>query len=196
MFTGLGVWLHKRAVAKAISRYGWTATLVREPSGRPFAYTTGFQHTLSAPEIYVAGVPPQVANGIFWTAFDEMKAGRLVLTDGLRQAGLIEGQDCIWRCVHASQIIPDNFATCLWWREHTTGRCDDVAAYQLVWPDAEHGLFPWEPGCDAETRLGQRPLWSPHDPEDPDRWLNASPSELAAFHPQTTPQTTGAGTPQ
>src|SRR5687768_12916260 len=125
-----------------------------EPS---FAYTVGFWETLCAPELIIFGLDFELTHQMLWTMFDKLKAGA-ILTDGARWSGLIEGFDCISRPVHPSRVEIAYLNSAMWYRGYRTGD-EAVDAYQLFWPGAEQGLFPWEPGCDELVRADQPLLY-------------------------------------
>ena len=152
----------KRDIGQRIERPGWTVIYVGDYSTAPtWAYTTGFQDLLGAPEIIVFDVPQASANALFHEISGEIKAGKLTIRDGERwrpDAGV-----SVWRKVHPSRFVddPENSWLGLAFNFHLlrSGGAE-FEAYQLVISDAE-GNLPWEPGYDERLRPRQRALWEP-----------------------------------
>jgi hypothetical protein len=163
MFEKLRRAWHSRDVDKRIAKHGWTATYVGDYATAPtWAYSIGFQQTLGQPEIVVFDVPKEVANGIFWTTYEELKAGTLVLEDGARWHAEDEEKPLVWRKVHQTQIESRVgwFTLANVRRLAQTGVMFDVEAYQLVLSD-EAGKLPWEDGYNERLRPSQPALYLP-----------------------------------
>jgi hypothetical protein len=125
-----------------------------------YVYTVGFWETLGAPEVVIAGVPEDVANGLLWTAFQEIRDGRLKLTEHASWATLREHGDYVWRQVHPSQWTEKNFATGFWYRHRQAGRPQPPTAFQLVSP-GENGRLPWQTDYVEEYRSEQSAFYEP-----------------------------------
>jgi hypothetical protein len=164
-----------RKIRKNVEEHG--CAFVTGEDGPPYAYTVGLWESLSAPELVVYGLTKHDAKNVIAFGLQELKEGRLILSDGVRSSGVVEKVDCIWRKVDPSQLNSWRFGSWYRYRHHRTGRYDGLEMYQLVWPD-EKGLFPWEPGCNPLARLDQRPLYLPEDPDDPDKWAAEIAQEM------------------
>jgi hypothetical protein len=162
MFTWLQRRLHLRDLDRRIRQNGWTAIYVGDYRTAPtWVYTLGFDETLDQPELVIFDIPQDVANGLLHKAFQDVKAGELVLQDG--QSWIIDGQRFgVWRKVHPSQIDgPDLWlAAAVNRREARTGRRFGLEAFQLVVGD-ENGHMPWDTGYDERLRLRQPALYQP-----------------------------------
>jgi len=157
-------WLAWNGIRKKLDRYGWTVIAVDEGAGGPaFAYTVGLSAKFGSPELCVAGLPSRAAGELLGKLVEDVSAGRLSLDGDNVPAGLGETQDCVWRRVHPSQFVGDNFGALLRWREEE-GAASSPEAYQWVWPDDE-GRLPFDSACRLEVRMMQTPLWAPYDPE-------------------------------
>lgn len=163
MFEKLRRAWHGRDVDKRIAKHGWTAIYVGDYATAPtWAYTIGFQQSLGQPEIVVFDIPQETANEIFWSAYEELKTGALVLEDGKPWHEGDEVNPLVWRRVHQTQI-----ESRVGWltlanvrRLSQTGVMFDVEAYQLVLSD-DAGKLPWESGYDERLRFRQPALYLP-----------------------------------
>ena len=109
---------------------------------------------MGQPEIIVFGLPQEMMHK-FVNEMRRRCADGLVLRDGIRVSGLLQGHDCILRQVTNTQTIVDHFGVALWY--HWTQRSVALeAAYQIVWPSAATGLYPWDEGC-AENVIALQP---------------------------------------
>jgi hypothetical protein len=91
------------------------------------------------------------------TLSDECRAG-LRMEDGKPIEGLLEGHVCIPRAVKPEHIVIDYFNSAMWYQRRQTGT-DMTEAFQIVWPGAKTGLFPWDAGCADEVRALQPALY-------------------------------------
>ena len=98
-------------------------------------------------------------HSMLWELFRQLKAGKPI-ADGTRWSGLIEGFDCISRVVDPTNIKRDYLNSAMWFWEHSKG-AGLVPVYQIIWPGAGDGLFPWEEGCADLVREYQPPLYLP-----------------------------------
>ena len=153
---------YERDLIKSVKTHGWQCiSVLGEENSPPFAYTVGFWETLCTPELIVFGLGSELMHEMLWTMYDELRKGRS-LSDHARWP-LLRGHDCISRRVHPSRVVPDHFNSALWCRRFKTGETA-VDAYQLFWPGAQDGLFPWEAGCDSYVRELQPLLYLPAKP--------------------------------
>ncbi len=156
---------YERQILDSVEEHGWFGTSVlSDTDGAPcFTYSVGFIETLKCPEFIVFGLPAKLAHSMLWIVFRKIRDGAAELGDGRRWSGLLSGHDCISRIVHPSQVIREHFNSALWFARHKGLTSDRVNAFQLFWPGAQQGLFPWEHGCVQEVRDLQPPLYLPRD---------------------------------
>ena len=121
-----------------------------------FAYSVGFPETVGQPEVLVFGLPTDIMEFVINETLRQCRAG-LKLKDGLEISGLLEGHVCVALQIPASNITADYFNSAMWFRRYVTEE-DMDAAFQIVWPGAEDGLFPWDEGCSEAVRALQPPL--------------------------------------
>jgi hypothetical protein len=154
---------YEQRIVNDVAEHGWFCTsVVDDNPGASFSYSVGFGATLNAPECIIFGLPSKLTHSMLWRVFEQIKGGA-VLSDGGRWAGLIEGFDCISRPVHPSQVTRDHFNSALWFWGDPAERGGSLQAYQLFWPGAKQGLFPWESGCDQPVRDYQPALYLPRE---------------------------------
>jgi hypothetical protein len=151
--------IHHKGTLSRIREHGWTANYVYEPgddSHRDFAYTIGFSD-FSAPELITFDLPPEIANHVFWEAFNLIKSGER-LPHGYKYA-VPDPEAQGFECVFLDAEHPDTWdkyifeAICYATEQ---GRTDRPKAMQIVWPSAENLLYPWQPGC-PQTVIDSQP---------------------------------------
>ena len=149
----------EQRVVDDVRRYGChIVNVVSDDGDEPeFSYTVGLPASTDQPEVIVfslkRGLRQSVLNGVLRQCLEGLR-----LSDGLRIAGLIEGLDCVTRRIVSPAAIQDHFGWAIWFHRYLRGEAV-AEAYQLVWPGAEQGLFPWEAGCDAEIVALQPALY-------------------------------------
>jgi hypothetical protein len=155
---------YEQSIVNNVARYGWQCTSVFDPDGGlpSFSYSIGLWETLCAPELIVFGLDTRLMQEMLWRMYDQLKEGAQ-LADHARWSGLIEGFDCISRPVHQSQVKTDYFNSALWYRKQRTGD-SAISAFQIFWPGAVDGLFPWEKGAADIVRDLQPTLYLPDEP--------------------------------
>ncbi len=140
----------ERKVVDDVARYGFHSLNVGAGDGEAqFRYSIGFWESAS-PDLIIFGLDPKLMHNMLWEMFRQIQAGNS-LSEHKRYSDLIEGSDCIVRQVHASQLR-EYFGFGLWYRRHKGYDPMTLVAYQVFWPGAVQGLFPWEPGCVEEVR--------------------------------------------
>lgn len=157
----------KERILSNIEEFGCHITCVAPPDDEEFddedegderfAYSVGFPLTVSQPEVIVFGFSPKLSASVINGVLDQAREG-LVLDDWIEVDGLLEGHRCVLREVEPDHLVPYYFNSALWFAQETT----DAAmprALQIVWPDAEWGLFPWQRGCPDAVRELQPPLY-------------------------------------
>jgi hypothetical protein len=174
MFDKLRQGWRQKEMEKRIQQHGWVAAALGDyERGRSWFYTIGFDETLSQPELILFDMPSDIANGVLWRAYRDLKSGVLRLEDGA--PWVVEGDPVgVWRRVHASQIDgPDGwFASALSRREQLTGSRGGLQAFQLVGASPD-GRYPWENGYDESIRFKQPALYLACEPYYADGRLGA-----------------------
>lgn len=122
-----------------------------------FAYSIGFPLTVGQPEVIVFGFSAQLSAAVINGVLEQAREG-LVLDDWTEVHGLLEGHRCILREVEPECLVPYYFNSAMWFAREAMGTKLN-RALQIVWPDAEWGLFPWERGCPEAVRELQTPLY-------------------------------------
>ncbi|MEO0498077.1 MAG: DUF4262 domain-containing protein [Pseudomonadota bacterium] len=142
-----------------VEKHGWQFTFVFDPDGvePDFAYSVGFTSSLNAPEFIVFGLPQEVMSHMLWEIYRQIQTGTSP-SDGMRWENLLEGFDCISRKavhpgVHSQYLISADW----FWREQ--GKEGNPDVFQIVWPGARDGLFPWDDGCHQDVIDAQPSLW-------------------------------------
>ena len=152
---------YERRLIADVESHGWFCLSVLADGTEPgFSYSVGLAQTLRSPECIIFGLPSELMHSMLGRIFDQLKAGA-VLEDGRRWSGLIEGFDCISRPVHPSRVVRKHFSSAPWYWNYPTKRDRPLAAYQIFWPGAVSGQFPWESGCDPQVRDLQPLLYLP-----------------------------------
>jgi hypothetical protein len=155
---------YEERIVDNVREHGWYCVAVfGETEGSEFAYSVGFWETLRVPELIILGLPVKLMHSMLWSAFRQIKAQKILVADGVRWPDLIEGFDCISRPVHPTQVSREKFNSALWYRRYRTGLDEDLEAFQLFWPGAKDGLFPWEVGCSDLVREYQQQLYLPYE---------------------------------
>ena len=142
-----------------VEEFGCHVTTVFDPDGTDpsFSYSAGFTETVEQGEVIVFGLGHDLMHRMINLTLDECREG-LVLADGMSIQGLLEGFDVIARKIPFSGLDREHFNSSMWFHQY---RFDSElrSAFQLVWPGAQQGLFPWEAGCDEYVIKIQQPLY-------------------------------------
>ena len=152
---------YEQGIIDHVAEHGWHCTNVFDPTERVpnFSYSIGLWETLCTSELIVFGLDLELMHKLLWAMYRQLKAGAQ-LANGARWSGLLGGFDCISRPVHPSQIKDEYFNSALWYRERRAGD-SNLSAYQIFWPGAVDGLFPWEKGAADIVRELQPSLYLP-----------------------------------
>ncbi len=139
---------HERKILDNIRDHGCQVMSVFDPDGElpDFTYSIGFPATVGQPEVIVYGLPRELGHSMVNETLAQCRAG-LILAEGTRIDGLLEGFACIVREIPADRIDAEHFGSAMWFERYRTG-AEMTQAFQIVWPGAGHGLFPWEAGAD------------------------------------------------
>ena len=122
-----------------------------------FSYSIGFPQSVGQPEVIVFGLGVNLMKSMI----NELRAqcaGGLTMADRLRVADLLDGFECELRSVDRANIAEDFFASAMWFERYRTGE-QMTEAFQIVWPGASQGLFPWEDGCNPFVGASQTALY-------------------------------------
>lgn len=135
-----------------VREHGCHINYVFDPDGDmpAYAYSVGFHETVQQPEVIVFGLPRDVMQFMINETLRKCRAG-FQLEDGVELHGLLEGHYCIASPVSPENITRDFFSSAMWFRRHVTGE-ELTKAFQIIWPGAEDGLFPWDDGCSDVVR--------------------------------------------
>jgi len=149
----------EQQLLEAIDKIGFRVTGVYDrKSGTPsFAYSTGFPDLIGQPEVIAFGQPIQGMSIMIGHLSDLCRDG-LRMTDGLQVPGLLQNHACTLRSVKPENIVGDYFHFAMWYQQRQTGTAM-TEAFQIVWPGAKSGLFPWDAGCAEEVRALQPALY-------------------------------------
>jgi hypothetical protein len=150
---------YEQNLVKNVQLYGCQITHVFGDGdcGPNFSYSIGFMETIKQPDCIVFGLSKQLMHSMLNELYRQGKDG-LQFCDGLKVSDLLAGFDCVLRRVHHSNLIRDYFASGIWYYPYRS-LPEFSAAYQIVWPSAQTGHFPWDDGCDAFIQESQPSLY-------------------------------------
>ncbi|MGB5215320.1 MAG: DUF4262 domain-containing protein [Anderseniella sp.] len=153
---------HRRKTLSKIEKHGWTATYVYDPGDNhiDFAYTIGFSD-FGAPELIAFDLPAEIADYVFWEAFDLVKSGKQI-HHGFKHIAP-DPDSHGFECTFLEATHPDTWSKYIFdAKNHSRerGRGDKPAAMQIVWPSAENRLYPWQPNCPQTVIDAQPPLYA------------------------------------
>jgi hypothetical protein len=152
---------YEQEIIDGVARDGWCCVIVTDGNdASSFAYSVGFEATLGSPECIIFGLPPDLMHTVLGTVYDQIQDGAR-FTEGRRWQDLLQGFDCISRSVHPTQVTREHFNSARWHFGDARKRGRTLAAYQMFWPGALDGLFPWETGCSLMVRERQPALYLP-----------------------------------
>ena len=142
-----------------VKQYGCQITHVFDNNdhGPNWSYSIGFAETLGQPDAIVFGLDRNLMHSMLNELYSQGEKG-LQFCEGLAVSGLIDGFDCILRTVHPMNIITDYFGSAIWYYRFKQ-LPEMSSAYQIVWPGALGGKFPWELGCAQDIIESQLPLY-------------------------------------
>ncbi|MEL7451802.1 MAG: DUF4262 domain-containing protein [Pseudomonadota bacterium] len=151
---------HEQNILAQIEEHGFFSMGVfhSEGDGPNFRYSVGLTKTLDAPEIIIFGLPLDMMHNMLWEMFRQIQDGAR-LEHGKHWSGLLEGFDCISMAADHPDLFTE-YATSANWFWKTQGHDGHPPVYQIVWPGARNGFFPWEDGCAENVITAQPKLWS------------------------------------
>ena len=132
-----------------IEQHGCSINVVIDPDGNDpsFAYSIGFPKSVGQPEVIVFGLSSSLMQSMINETHRQCAEGGLVMQDGAVVGELLEGFDCILRRVPQDRIEIEHFNSAMWYRRAIMGEIMD-RAFQIFWPGAADGLFPWDASAD------------------------------------------------
>lgn len=149
---------HEQKVLDDIRDHGCQVMhIFLEGDAPAFSFSIGFPTSVGQPEVIVFGLPRELMHSMVNEMRSQCASG-LKLSDGERVSGLLEGLDCILRGIDDPQAIADHFGWAVWYQRSQLG-VEMTQAYQIVWPGAQQGLFPWEAGCHEDVIALQPALY-------------------------------------
>lgn len=142
-----------------VDEHGWQFTYVFDPDGGDpgFAYSVGFPKSINAPELVVCGLPRKLMSHMLREMYRKLEAGDPIY-DGAVWSGLLEGFDCISRKAIRSDLFDEWVLSSVWHWQYC-GNEGNPDVYQIVWPGAQDGLFPWDANCPQSVVDAQPALW-------------------------------------
>jgi len=142
-----------------VEEHGWQASHVFDPEGNDpdFTYSVGFTKSLNMPEFIIFGLNRDIMHNMLWEIYRQLEAGA-VPTDGMRWEDLLEGFECVSKKADHPDLFNEYTTSANWlWKHQERDGYPEI--YQIVWPGAQQGLFPWEKGCDPYVISQQPALW-------------------------------------
>lgn len=97
-------------------------------------------------------------HSMLWQVFRDIKSGRKP-ADMDRWGGLLKGYDCVIRAVHPTNVVREYLNSAMWFWGDPAER-GPLQAFQIVWPGAGSGLFPWDEECPQSVRHCQPALYA------------------------------------
>jgi hypothetical protein len=152
---------NEQKVVDDIQQFGCHVSLVFDEKGElpDFAYSIGFPVTVGQPEVIVYGLKRELMHSMV-NSIHRQCADGLTLKDDLAILDLIEGFECVARRVVDPEAIKEHFGWAIWYHRSQHGK-ELKEAYQIVWPGAQQGLYPWQSGCDEFVISQQPALYEP-----------------------------------
>jgi hypothetical protein len=145
----------EQVVVDHIATYGWHSVHVRaDGDGPDFCYSIGLDELIRIPELIIFGLEHDVMHSMSWEIVRQIQAGRLLASDMIFN-DLLDDRPCIVKPVHPSWLVDYLGYAC--WYYHYRQKLDRLQAFQVFWPGARDGLFPWQAGC-AEDVIAAQPL--------------------------------------
>jgi len=150
---------YEREILKNVAEHGCHIRVVFDPEGDSpsHAYSAGVPETVGQPEVILFGLPNNVMHFMVNETLDQCREG-LRLENGIEIEGLLDGHRCIARGVNPAFIVRDYFNSAMWLRRRLADE-EPTRAFQIVWPGAIDGLFPWDPDCADDVRRLQPALY-------------------------------------
>ena len=131
-----------------VAEHGCSIMSVFDPDGiePDFSYSIGFPETTGQSEVIVFSLPKSLRASMINEIYHQLSEKKVTLRDGEKLSDLIEGFTCVAREISDRRAIEDHLGSAIWYNERYRGQPIEKA-FQIVWPGAQQGLFPWEEGC-------------------------------------------------
>jgi hypothetical protein len=135
-----------RNLHATVAREGYALGVVLddEKNEPDFVYSVGFPQSLGQPEVIVAGLDSELAHEMVFNLFRQCRAG-LTMHDRLLVSDLLADHGCMLRSVHQDHLPAELFVEADWFQREHSGKAI-TQAFQIVWPSAIDGRFPWDAG--------------------------------------------------
>jgi Domain of unknown function (DUF4262) len=152
---------YEQRIVDCVESDGCFVTGVFDPEANEpnFSYSVGFPKSLGQGEVIVFGLSHSLMHKMINLLWESCNGGAK-LVEGARFSGVLEGFEVVARSVARERIIPDFFNSAMWFHRRTFGT-ELSEAYQIVWPGAQQGLFPWDEGCTDYVISQQPALYKP-----------------------------------
>jgi len=149
---------YEQSILDNVERTGCHVTVVFDPEDNDpgFAYSVGFSDTVGQPEVIVFGLPTEMMGFMINETLRKCRSG-MHMADGAVVEGLLKGHVCVTRTVAPENIDRDHFNSAMWYQRRSGAQMSE--AFQIVWPGARDGLFPWDEGCSESVREAQPALY-------------------------------------
>ena len=142
----------ERGILKNIQKHGWHANGIPGEGSTPaWTYSVGLFEKYGQPELIVFGLEIETMHEMIARYADLLQA-RKEFGDGVRIDGIIPGQLCVLREVHAPWREP-LLRSASWYYHY-----QEYPVLQCFWPD-RHGYFPWDQLCSKRSRKVQPLLY-------------------------------------
>ena len=114
---------HEMRVMDNVRNHGCQVQFVFDPDGQEpdFSYSIGFPISVQQPEVIVFGLARELMHSMVNAIRQDCKGG-MVLADGMRIAGLLEGFDCVARHVTDKAAIEKHLGWAIWYHRSQHGR--------------------------------------------------------------------------
>ena len=157
---------YENKIVSTVEEHGWFCSHVFDPDKEEpdFSYSVGFTETLNCPEFIVFGLPHELMHSMLWSIFRDIKGGITPYDDRV-WSNLLKGFDCVIKKVHSDNIPMNYLNSARWYWNLHLGKSELLQAYQIVWPGAASGRFPWDENCPLEVIEMQPPLYLPGLPD-------------------------------
>ncbi len=134
-----------------VAEHGWHVVIVRgDDEGPGFAYSVGLKETFSQPELIMFGLTTDLMHALINDLGEMLRCGQaLGIGEPIRE--LLRDADCVLYPMSELHRVEYLRYAC-WYYDGS-----DFEALQCFWPSKD-GQFPWEPGCDENTKTAQPDL--------------------------------------
>jgi len=149
----------EQRIVADVEQYGCHVLHVFDPDGveQNFSYSIGYPVSVAQPEVIVFGLDRKLMHSMINEVHRQCRDG-LAMEDGLRVPDLLEGFDCALRAVRPDNIVAEYFGSAMWFHRTQTDH-PMKGAFQIVWPGAVNGLFPWDAGVSQDVIDAQPALY-------------------------------------